>query len=390
MTEQPTTEAAQPAAVAAAEQAAPAVPPRRKFLRGATASGAALLAFPMIGRAQSPVRLRVQIPFGSKDFFEGVSLQFIKSIEEMSGGRLKLEPLAPNSVVKTFDMMEAVHKGLLDGCIGACSFWVGKNPAFSLFGTSPMSAMDAWGHLAWFYKGGGRAFYEELQQQIMKLNVTGFLFGPMNTQSLGWFKKEIKTAADFSGIKYRTVGLAADMTKAMGASVVILAPTEIIPSLDRGVIDAAEYNNTTSDRLLGFPDVAKICMQKSYHQNQECLELLLNKKKFDALPQDLKHIVRYAAHAGTATYSQEAMNRLATDFVEMQVKDGVKFVATPQDVLKAQLVAWDKVMAEKSKDPFFAKVLEHQKKWAQRSTAWWLSTQLSPELAYHHLFGKKA
>lgn len=362
---------------------------RRKFL-GATAASATALGFPMIARAQNVIKLRVQVPFSPKDFFDGTGNQFIKAIEDMSGGRLKIEKLPPNSVVKTFDMLEAVHKGLLDGCLGACGYWVGKNPAFSLFGTSPMAAMDAWGHIAWFYEGGGKAYYDELQQQIMKLNVTGFLFAPMNTQALGWFKKEVKSAADFNGLKYRTIGLAADMTKAMGASVVIIAPTEIIPSLDRGVIDAAEYNNTTSDKLMGFADVSKVCMQKSYHQNQECIEFVLNKRKWDALPVELKHIVRYAAHATTATMNHDAMNRMSADFIELQVKNGVKFIQTPQDVLKAQLVAWDKVMAEKAKDPFFAKVLESQKKWAQRVTGWWLSTQLSPELAYNHLFGKKA
>ncbi len=368
-------------------------PARRKFFRRASAGaagGAALLAFPMIGKAQSPIKLRMQSPFAPKDFFDGVINQIIKTTEEMAGGRLKIEKLPPNSVVKTFDMMEAVHKGLLDGCFGACSYWVGKNPAFSLFGTSPMAAMDAWHHLSWFYAGGGKAFYEELQRDIMKLNIVGFLYGPMYTQSLGWFKKEIKTAADFNGLKYRTVGLAADMTKAMGASVVIIAPTEIIPSLDRGVIDAAEYNNTSSDKLLGFADVAKICMQKSYHQNQECMELLVNKKKFDALPKDLQAILRYGTQAMTAAMSQEGMHQMGADFVELQVKNGVKFIQTPKDVLQAQLVAWDKVIAEKSKDPFFAKVLGSQRKWAERVVGWWLSTQLSPELAYNHLFGKKA
>jgi TRAP-type mannitol/chloroaromatic compound transport system substrate-binding protein len=382
-----TTPAAPPA-----NESTPAAPVRRKFLRGAggaAVGGAALLAFPMISKAQSPIKLRVQLPF-AKDFFEGTATQMVTAIESMSGGRIKIEKLPPNAVVKTFDMMEAVHKGVLDGCVGACGYWVGKNPAFSLFGTSPMAAMDAWQHMGWFYEGGGKAFYDELQQNVMKMNITGFLFAPMNTQALGWFKKEIKSAADFNGLKYRTIGLAADMTKGMGASVVIIAPTEIIPSLDRGVIDAAEYNNTTSDRILGFPDVSKICMQKSYHQNEECLELILNKKKFDALPADLKHIIRYSAHATSAMMNFDAMNRMSTDFIEMQTKQGVKFIQTPQDVLKAQLASWDKVMAEKAKDPFFAKVLDSQKKWAQRVVSWWLSTQLSPELAYNHLFGKKA
>jgi TRAP-type mannitol/chloroaromatic compound transport system substrate-binding protein len=174
----------------------------------------------------------------------------------------------------------------------------------------------------------------------------------------------------------------------MGASVVIIAPTEIIPSLERGVIDAAEFNNTSSDMSIGFPDVSKICMQKSYHQNSECLELLINKRKYDALPADLKAVIRYAAHAVSSMLAFDQMNRNSSDFIEMQTKMGVKFVQTPQDVLKAQLAAWDQVMAERTKDPFFAKVIESQKKWAQRVVGWWMSTQLSPELAYNHVFKK--
>ena len=219
----------------------------------------------------------------------------------------------------------------------------------------------------------------------------GFLYGPMPTQPLGWFKKQVTGPADFKGLKYRTVGLSVDVFKEMGAAVVALPGAEIVPALDRGLIDAAEFNNTSSDRMLGFPDVSKVCMLQSYHQPLECFEILFNKAKYDALSPDLKHIIQHAAHASSADMSWKAMARNSQDYFEMRDKQGVKFYRTPKEVLQAQLAAWDKVVAAKSaENPFFAKVIESQRKWAQRVVTWSQDVTVSGEVAYQYYFSKKS
>jgi TRAP-type mannitol/chloroaromatic compound transport system substrate-binding protein len=365
---------------------------RRRFLAAtaATAAGAASLGFPAVSRAATTT-LRFQSTWPTKDIFHEYALDFAKKVNEMSGGRLKIDVLPAGAVVKAFDLIDAVNKGTLDGGHGVSAYWYGKNSAYSLFGTGPSFGMDANMLLSWVEYGGGKALYDELQHQIMKFNVQGFLYGPMPTQPLGWFKKQVKSPDDLKNLKYRTVGLSVDVFKEMGASVVALPGGEIVPSLDRGVIEAAEFNNASSDRLLGFPDVSKICMLQSYHQPLELFEILFNKKKYDGLSTELKSIIRYAAQASSADMSWKAVDRYSTDYLEMQTKQGVKFYKTPESILTAQLAAWDRVVAAKSKDnPFFAKVIESQKKFAGRAVRWAQDTIVSPDLAYAHYFGKKA
>ena len=271
---------------------------RRRFLAAtaASAAGAATLGFPMISRAATTT-MRFQSTWPTKDIFHEYALDFAKKVNEMSGGRLKIDVLPAGAVVKAFDLIDAVNKGTLDGGHGVTAYWYGKNAAYSLFGTGPSFGMDANTLLAWVEYGGGRALYDELQHSIMKFDIVGFLYGPMPTQPLGWFKKQVKSPADLKNLKYRTVGLSVDVFKEMGASVVALPGGEIVPALDRGVIEAAEFNNASSDRLLGFPDVSKICMLQSYHQPLEIFEILFNKKKYNSLPTELKAIIRYAAQA---------------------------------------------------------------------------------------------
>jgi TRAP-type mannitol/chloroaromatic compound transport system substrate-binding protein len=213
----------------------------------------------------------------------------------------------------------------------------------------------------------------------------------MPTQPLGWFKTPITNPNQFKGMKYRTVGLSADLFKAMGASVVILPGGEIVAALDRNLIDAAEFNNATSDRMLGFPDVRKVMMVQSYHQPMECLELLISKKKYESLPKELQAIIKYAAMAESADFTWKMMDRNSTDLIEMKAKQGVKVVKTPKLVLEAQMKAWDKVIEDKSKDnPFFVKVLESQKQWAARVVPWRTEIMVDEEMAYNHFFNKAA
>jgi TRAP-type mannitol/chloroaromatic compound transport system substrate-binding protein len=364
---------------------------RRRFLKGgalAATAAAATVSFPQVSRAQT-VTWKYQSTWPTKDIFHEMAVDYATKVNEMSGGRLKLDVLAAGAVVPAFQMADAVHSGILDAGHGVCAYWYGKHKAYSLFGTPPSFGWDAHGFLAWFYRGGGEALYKELVHDILKLNLVGFLYFPMPTQPLGWFKKEVKTADDLKGIKYRTVGLSADLFSALGAAVTIMPGGEIVPALDRGLLDAAEFNNPSSDILLGFPDVSKNFMVGSHHQQAEAFEIIFNKGKFDGLPAELKAILRYAAFAATADQETMAYDRYSKDLEAIKGR-GVNVVKTPDAVLEAQLAAWDKVLENQAKEPFFAKVIESQKAWVKRSQAYLNVNNLSTaalETAYKHFFG---
>ncbi len=370
----------------------PATTSRRKFLTGAAAAagGVAALGFPMISRAAEPITLRFQSTWPAKDIFHEYAQDYARRVNEMAEGRLKLELLPAGAVVGALQMQDAVNSGALDGGHGVCAYWYGKNKAYSLFGTAPAFGWEANDLLAWFYYGGGDTLYKELSQDILKLNVVGWLTGPMPTQPLGWFKKPIETVAEFDKLKYRTVGLAADLMKEMGVQVTIMGGPDIVPSMDRGVIDAAEFNNPSSDRALGFQDVAKAYMLQSFHQRMECFEIIFNKKKYESLPKDLQAILRYTAEAASADMSWKWEKRYPDDLDELY-KAGVKTYTTPKPILEAELKAWDKVIDRlSSADPFFKKVIDSQKAWARRIVDFKAKYEAPNDMAFNHFFGKKA
>src|SRR5881628_2567671 len=196
---------------------------------------------------------------------------------------------------------------------------------------------------------------------------------------------------DFKGLKYRTVDISIDVFQGMGAAVNALPGAEIVPAIDRGLLDAAEFNNATSDRILGFADVAKICMLQSYHQNAEQLEITFNKTKFDALPDKMKAIIENAVEAASADMAWKSIDRYSKDYIELQVKDKVRFYRTPDSVLQKQLEIYDQVADKKSSDnPLFKDIAESQKAFAQRTVKWDLDTNVSRRMAYEHYFGRPA
>jgi len=361
---------------------------RRAFLKKgavAAAAGAAGLAMPNVARAQDAVTFKFQSTWPAKDIFHEFAADFVARVNEMAGGKLKIELLAAGSVAKAFEVQDAVIAGTLDGGHGVTAYWYGKHKAFSLFGTPPAWGWRANQMLGWVKYGGGQALYDELVQQILGLNLVGFLTGPMPTQPLGWFKKEMTSAGDLNGVKYRTVGLSADLFKEMGAAVTIMGGGEIVPAMDRGLLDAAEFNNPSSDKLLGFADVSKDYMLQSYHQSAESFEIVFNKAKFDALAPELQAIIKYASEASSADMSWKAMDRYSTDLAALK-EAGVKVHKTPDSVLQAQLAAWDKVLAAQSAEPFFAKVLESQKAWVKRVVGAEFELEVEQNMAFDHFF----
>ncbi len=322
-------------------------PRRRSLLKGAAIAAGAMTA-PMIAKAQAgPISMRWQSTWPSKDIFHEYALDFAKKVNDMTGGDLKIEVLPAGAVVPAFGLLDAVSKGTLDGGHGVLGYHYGKQNALALWNSGPAFGMDANMLLSWHKYGGGKELLDKLYASIGG-NVTSFLYGPMATQPLGWFKKPITKSADFKGLKFRTNGLAIDLFTAMGAAVNALPGGEIVPAMDRGLLDGAEFNNATSDRLLGFPDVSKVCMLQSYHQSAETFEIMFNKPKYEALPAKMKAIIAGAVEAASADMSWKAIDRYSKDYIELQTKDKVKFYKTPDSVLQDQLKLWDAILEKKS------------------------------------------
>jgi TRAP-type mannitol/chloroaromatic compound transport system substrate-binding protein len=364
---------------------------RRNILKAAVAAGgAAVVGFPMIVKAQGPISMRWQSTWPQKDIFHEYANDFAKKVNDMTGGDLKIEVLPAGAVVPAFQLLDAVSKGTLDGGHGVLVYHYGKQTALALFGSSPAYGMDANTLLAWYKYGGGRQLLEKLYKSI-NANVVSFPYGPMPTQPLGWFKKPVTKADDLKGLKFRTVGISIDLFTGMGAAVNALPGGEIVPAMDRGLLDAAEFNNASSDRILGFPDVSKVCMLQSYHQNAEQFEIMFNKTKYDALPAKMRATIEFAVEAASADMSWKAIDRYSKDYVEMQTKDKVRFYKTPDSVLQKQLDIFDQVEAKKSaENPMFKEIAESQRQFAARAVKWFLDTQVSSRMAYTHYFVKRA
>jgi len=367
-----------------------AVATRRKFLKGAAVATAATVAAPSVVRAQGPINMRWQSTWPSKDIFHEYALDYAKKVNDMTGGDLKIEVLPAGAVVPAFQLLDAVSKGVLDGGHGVLVYHYGKQTALALWGSGPGYAMDANMLLAWHKYGGGKELLNKLYASI-GANVVSFPYGPMPTQPLGWYKKPITKADDFKGLKFRTVGISIDVFQGLGAAVNALPGGEIVSAMDRGLIEAAEFNNASSDRALGFADVSKICMLQSYHQNAEQFEITFNKTKYDALPEKLKAIIANAVEAASQDMQWKAIDRYSQDYVELQTKDNVKFYKTPDSVLKRQLEVYDEVVKKKAaENPMFKEIAESQLAFAKRATQWEQDTVVNRRMAFEHYFGPNA
>ncbi|MEQ8666092.1 MAG: TRAP transporter substrate-binding protein [Rhodospirillales bacterium] len=361
---------------------------RRKFLRGTAIAGAAAagaVAAPHVAKAA--VTLKVQAAWGGGIFLE-FAQDYVNRVNKMSGGALTIDLLGVGAVVKTAEMQTAVHKGVLDGAHLVTAYWYSKSPVASLFGTGPCFGWSANELLGWIQYGGGKELYYELMHDRLKLDLVGFFTGPMPAQPLGWFKEKITDSSQMQGLKYRTVGLAADVLQEMGMSVVQLPGGEIQPAMKSGLIDAAEFNNPTSDKDFGMQDVSKHYHLASYHQSQESFEIIFNKTLFDKLPEEAQAILEYASEAASSDMAWKAMERYSQDLVSLKEDHGVNVYRTPDSVMQDQLKGWDIVIDRISgEDEFFAKVVESQKAWAKRHGAYALQNAPDFRGAYEHYFG---
>ena len=359
---------------------------RRKFLAGAAAS--ATLALPAAVRAQGPIVLRLQSAWAEKSLFHEYAADFAAKVDDMTGGEVRIELLPGGTVAMAFGLLSAVSRGALDGGHGLLQHHYSRHPAFALWSAGPAFGMDANMLLAWHRYGGGRQLLEKLYAAI-QADVVSFPYGPMPTQPLGWFKKPIKRAEDFKGLRFRAVGMAMDIYSGMGASVNPLPAQDIAAALERDLLDGGEFNNATSDRMLGLAQAAKLCMLQSYHESAEQFEILFNRTKFEALPAKIRAVIANAVDAASADMAWKAVDRYSADHAELRQGGNVRMLRTPESVLRRQLAAYDAAAQKRQDNALFREIQESQRRFAGRAVRWFLDTQVSPRIAYAHYFERK-
>jgi TRAP-type mannitol/chloroaromatic compound transport system substrate-binding protein len=318
---------------------------------------------------QQPYTFKMQSTWTAGDYHHQNPTKFVEIVEKASGGRIKISLVATGAIVPAFEVLDAVNKGILDMAHAWPGYWFGKHPAATLFGSvagGPFG-MDSGDFMGWYYLGGGKELYQELMQKELKMNVVSFASSGETNEPQGWFRKPVKTVKDFKGIKFRAGGMASEVYKALGMTVVILPGGEIVPALQRGVIDAGEFSEPSSDMAMGFQDVAKYYYLPGMHQPTGMMDVLINKSKWDPLPADLKMIIEYAAMATQTWWDAAIKLQNSKDLETLVTKHNVKVMETPNEILLEVLKAWDKVAEKHSKEnPFFKKVYESQKEYSQR------------------------
>ncbi len=365
---------------------------RRKFFKKAaavTGATAAAVAMPNVGAWSAShakaVKLKMQAAWGGGIFLE-MAKQYADRVNAMGGGSLSLEVLPVGAVLKTSEIADGVSKGIVDASHSVTAYWYGKNAAASLFGTGPSYGFSSQELMGWIEEGGGRALYEKTLKKI-GLDVVGFFAMPMPAQPFGWFKKNVTKVSDVKGMKYRTVGLATNVLQKMGMVVRQLPGGEIQPAMKTGLIDAAEFNNPTSDKDFGMQDVSKHYHLGSFHQSQEMFEMQFNKKKYNSLSPAHQAIIKHAAEAANTSNYFMALVRYSNDLGRLMKESGVNVYQTSDEILDAQLKAWDSVMKDFRKDPLFDEIVRSQQAYAKKVMKYLFMNQPNYRLAYTRAFG---
>jgi TRAP-type mannitol/chloroaromatic compound transport system substrate-binding protein len=336
---------------------------------------------------------KVQSSFPVTDYPHRSLIELAKSIEQMSGGRLKIETLPVGSVVGFFEVLDAVNRGALDGGLTWAGLWAGKNSAAGLFG-SPLGGPFGMGQnefTARLFAGGGQELYNELLQKELKMDVVAhFTTIQPFWEAFGWLKKPMTNLEDLKKLKFRSSGIGLEMFKRMGISTVGMAGGDIVPSLERGVIDGAEWAIPSRDIVMGFQQAAKYYYMPSFRQPPTFHELLVNRKKWAELPPDLQAIVKYATMAEITRLAAYTVDQDSKAAEELATKHGVQIVRTPDEVLRAELEGIDKAFeAEAQKNPFFAKVLASQKEYARKTVPHAQKMTPPMDVAVRHYWQKR-
>jgi TRAP-type mannitol/chloroaromatic compound transport system substrate-binding protein len=354
---------------------------------------AMLAAAPRDASAQQSFKMRLQtaVPAAADEF--KMLQKFSQRVDAMTAGRLKIEVLPDGAVVGAFEILDAVDKGLVESGFAWTHYWSGKHPAAMLFGSPSGGSglgMDQMAWVSWFLEGGGKELYRELFDEHLKVNVVGFIVQPVGPEALGWFKQPIKNMDDLRKRRFRTPpGIPGAIYKEMGVTAIALPGAEIIPSAERGVLDAAEWCCPVTDLAYGFQRVFKYYYLQGLHQNTVNADIYINKNFWNKLPKDVQAIFEGAALASLMESTAYRIRANALALIELKTKHGVQVMETPPDYFPAFMAAAKKVMEENAaKNAFFKKVLDSQAAFAKDVVPYWVSIQkLNTSVADSYLKG---
>jgi TRAP-type mannitol/chloroaromatic compound transport system substrate-binding protein len=341
----------------------------RKYLTVAlVAAAVALFAatrFPAESQSTAKFVLKGQSSHPASSNLHLIFKLWAETVEKMSAGRLKVETLPAGAIVPAFEVFDATSKGVLDVGMAPFGYIQGRNTATIPMSHGPLFGMDGNDYFAWYYDGGGLQLLEEFYRDVVKLNVVGFPIPTDYPQGLGWFKKEIKSLADLKGMKYRIYGIGAETYGKLGVSVVTIPGGEIVPALERGVIEGAEWINCLEDKKLGLHKIAKHYYTPGMHEPVTGGQLMINQEVWKKLPADLQEMVKVASVYAT-TLRNFAFNRETADACQELLKEGVQIHRTPDEILLNFLGEWEKIQAGYAEqNPFYKKVIDSQKKYAE-------------------------
>lgn len=314
---------------------------------------------------------------------------FAQEVEKLTGGRVKIEMLPAGAIVGAFEVADATSKGVIDGAHTWPGYWAGKHPAGNALSHGTQFGMDYIDFYGWYWEGGGWELLNEYYQQVLKLNVVSFPILTAGPQALGWFPREIKSMDDLKGLRFRIPGVGSEIMQKAGASVVTLPGGEIIPALERKVLDGAEWVGCVEDQRLGFQNILKLHYSPGVHEIVTVGDVIINKDTWNKMSPDIQEIIKVAAqHLYFRWWVR--YHKQNAEACQALLKQGVRINRTPPEVYEQLLKIWDDITeAQAAKDPFYRKVIDSQKQYASLVVPYRLSYWPSYDLVGNHYWKDK-
>ena len=348
-------------------------------LKTATAVAVALSITATSAFAEKVLRIQSVL---SNTSDEAVMLgKFGDDVAALTGGSLKIEILPAGAIVGPRDIMDAVDAGLVEGGFAWTHYWGGKHVAANLFGAPVAGAgvgMDNLAFLSWFQYGGGKQLYDQLWKEMGR-NIKGFMLQPVGPEALGWFKEPINSMADFRKYKFRTPpGIPGQTYKDIGVASVAMGGGDILPALEKGTIDAAEWCCPKPDSVFGFQKVLKHYYLQGLHQVVVNADLYVNGDVYKKMTKLEKKAMEVAANASLSKAMSYRIYENGKALADLTQNHGVILHDTPADYFPAYMAAAKKSLeTNAAKNKFFAKVWNSQKKFADIAVPFWSGAQMS-------------
>jgi TRAP-type mannitol/chloroaromatic compound transport system substrate-binding protein len=356
---------------------------RSRWSFSAVAFATAALVASTLALAQAPktVKIRVQSVIPTSADEVTMLKEFAADVASLTNNTVTFEILPAGAVVAVNDTLDAVDKGLIEGGFAWTHYWSGKHPAATLFGSPAAGSglgMDNFAWVSWFLYGGGQQLYDQLWKE-MKVNVKGFILQPVGPEALGWFKKPIESMADFRKMRFRSPpGIPGQIYNDIGVAAVAMGGGEILPALEKGVLDAAEWCCPKPDMTFGFQKVAKHYYLEGLHQVVVNADLYINGDVWKSLSPGQQKAIEVSANASlmkTVAYRITENGKALKELVE---KHGVILHDTPKEYFtEYSAAAMKNFQKNANENAFFKKVWDSQKAWADVSIPYWARAQKS-------------